>query len=313
MQKLLRNLIGMLIALTVLWVVSWFAAAHVSENALADLATAEAQRGHAVRYELDEKSGFPWRVTLRLKNLAWQSADGIDLQAASLDVSTSPLNWWRFEITSTLPLALELPLFANAVVLKTQMDTLQATVDLSGPGDGEIAFAHGDGLGLAIKAGNLSFPGQNLPLAGKIQNLELGLRISDKLPLPTAPALRQWRDAGGTLEVDYLQLDWGALQLIANGTIALDKNLQPEGALTSQITGFQEAIDAMLAAQTIQPTIGSIMKGALLLFSKPNEKTGRQEVKAPITLQNGQLFVGPAAVMALPHYQWPETMPEQVH
>src|ERR1700746_2921081 len=40
-------------------------------------------------------------------------------------------------------------------------------------------------------------------------------------PLPQAAA--RWRDAGGTIEVENLHVDWSGLGISANGTLALDQ------------------------------------------------------------------------------------------
>ena len=56
----------------------------------------------------------------------------------------------------------------------------------------------------------------------------------------TAETLGRWRDAGGTLELADIIIDWGPLRLAGAGTLALDDALQPVGALTAQIAGLEK-------------------------------------------------------------------------
>ncbi|MBI1273469.1 MAG: DUF2125 domain-containing protein [Alphaproteobacteria bacterium] len=303
-KKFMPFLIKTACAVALAWTCLWFAAAHVSENAVADFALREARAGNTVSYEITGKSGFPWRVTFNLANVTWHNGRGFDLESETLQIGVSPWNWWRFRVTSDKPLTLAAPLLGNAVVIKAHAGSLGFLLDLSDAAAWQPALARGNGLRLELAATALTFPGGGIP-GGAIERLALALHFTGGLPRGAAAELGAWRDNGGTIEIESIALERGALRLLADGTIALDRNLQPEGALGSKITGFQEAVDDLVAGGTMDRTLGGVVKGALLLFSKPDKETGMQTVDAPITVQNRSLYIGPIAVLKLPELQWP--------
>ena len=68
-------------------------------------------------------------------------------------------------------------------------------------------------------------------------------------PLPTGntnAAVQTWRDAGGTVEIHSFHILWGPLGIDSAGTVALDGEMRPIGALTADITGYGDVIDALI-------------------------------------------------------------------
>ena len=61
----------------------------------------------------------------------------------------------------------------------------------------------------------------------------------------TNAAITAWRDAGGTLELTGLRIRWGPLGIETSGTIALDGAMRPIAALTADIIGYGDVIDAL--------------------------------------------------------------------
>ena len=116
-----------------------------------------------------------------------------------------------------------------------------------------------------------------------------------------------WRDSGGTVEIEALELRWGPLKLVAVGTMALDENLQPLAALTATITGFNETIDALTVTGAIPKNEAESAKSLLGLLAKPPRLLGGPpEITVPVTIQNQRLSMGPVALMTLPPIQWPD-------
>ena len=71
------------------------------------------------------------------------------------------------------------------------------------------------------------------------------MRISAR-PCPAYTRLAtSWRDAGGSLELHRLTIDWGLTRVDATATLALDEDLQPMGAGAGKIAGYEAALDAL--------------------------------------------------------------------
>ena len=124
--------------------------------------------------------------------------------------------------------------------------------------------------------------------------------------LPGTPpeALARWRDDGGTVEIQRLALGWGPLSVTADGTLALDDGLQPQAALSAHVTGYGETVDALLRAGMVKPRAAFIAKLALGAMARTPANGGPPEIAVPVTIQDGKLYVGPAALLAMPRIDW---------
>lgn len=138
------------------------------------------------------------------------------------------------------------------------------------------------------------------PLGATIADAVLRAKIMGPLPAsPDAAGLKAWRDKGGTIELDGVSVRWGPLGLAANGTIALDSQMQPEAALTAHLTGYEKAIDALAAASWIKPSAASIAKLALGVAAKPGPD-GQPSVDTPLTIQGRRISAGPIKLGEMP-------------
>ncbi|MGQ9369920.1 DUF2125 domain-containing protein [Azospirillum sp. ST 5-10] len=140
------------------------------------------------------------------------------------------------------------------------------------------------------------------PLGPVIERAQADLRVQGPLPRPEPASLTAWSRAGGTVELDRLALDWGPLKVAANGTLALDRDLQPQAAMTAEVRGAQEVLAA------VRDVIGDsqVRMAQLILgmLSRPAADTGEPVVAAPVTIQDRALFVGPLKVASLPAIRW---------
>ena len=124
-------------------------------------------------------------------------------------------------------------------------------------------------------------------------------------PLPAAPldrALTSWRDGGGTLDIDEARLAWGGSIITLTGTLALDGAMQPEGALTATLDGGDKIVDQLVAAGALKERFAGFAKSVMRAISTPGDDGGK--VHLPVTVQDQRIYVGPAAVAALPHVTW---------
>ena len=112
-----------------------------------------------------------------------------------------------------------------------------------------------------------------------------------------------WRDAGGTIELDNLRLKWGALGATATGTMALDPELQLIGAFSGAIQGYDTILTALVESGRMRATDAGLARIALSLLARPGPD-GKPEIKTAFTIQNGQMFLGPAKLGKAPHLTW---------
>lgn len=119
-----------------------------------------------------------------------------------------------------------------------------------------------------------------------------------KPQLPFPKTLAEWRDGGGVLEVRLLKMDWPPILAEAEGTLTLDEEMYPLGSFSSRISGYREALNDMVELGWIKKKRATVALFMLDLFSSSDEK-GEKQLKAPITLQNKKLSVGPAPLLKL--------------
>lgn len=130
------------------------------------------------------------------------------------------------------------------------------------------------------------------PLGAKIDQAALHVQLLGKPPAAWDEAgIKAWREAGGTVNLNTLSLQWGQLSLSADGTLALDKEMQPEGAFTTHMTGYEQAIDSLAAAGWLKLGSASIAKLALGIASHPGPD-GKPSVNTPLTIQNRRISAG---------------------
>ena len=118
-------------------------------------------------------------------------------------------------------------------------------------------------------------------------------------------AMARWRDSGGTLEVKRFTLNHGPLALDGDGTLAIDNRMRPIGAFTLRVKGFEEALDRLAGAGVIKPHPAALAKTVMKALARKQGMPGAEELKVPLSLQDGWLYVGPVALAKLPPIRWP--------
>ncbi len=219
----------------------------------------ETLRGHTSFYD----SAIPVSMDL--------TADTVSTSQPGQDGQTSP------EMT-----------IATVDLLGSRPKTLPAT-------DTEVAYD------LSLKLTDVSAQLlESNPLGATIQQTSLHGQLLGIPPVTWDSAgIKAWRDAGGTLNLPELGLQWGQLSVSGNGTLALDNDMQPEGAFTAHLSGFEQALDSLAAAGWIKMSAASIAKIALGIASHPGTD-GKPTVDTPLTIQNRHISVGPAKLGLIP-------------
>jgi hypothetical protein len=161
------------------------------------------------------------------------------------------------------------------------------------PGD-HLARAADLGFGVNDLVSELLGQAGRAPVSA---NLELEL-MGAIPPGPPDQAAATWRDDGGTVELRQLSLRSAGIRVQANGTLALDNQLRPMGAATAAIRGFDDAIDRLTAAGSVNPRDAQLAKILLSAIATPGAE-GERVLNVPITGQDGWLYVGPMRLTRL--------------
>ena len=154
---------------------------------------------------------------------------------------------------------------------------------------------------MSISADAVDIPALDVqPLGSRIKKVRAGFKLLGEISKYDKVAVDAWRQAGGTVEVQWLQAVWGALDLRTVGTAALDDELRPLAAMTADIRGFAEALQALAAAGVISTTVARTGSMALGLIATPSSDGSPSVLTVPLTAQDGGLYLGPVRLARLP-------------
>ncbi|KPF80987.1 hypothetical protein IP70_24830 [alpha proteobacterium AAP38] len=327
----------LLLAYTAWWsTLAWRVRAALAE------APAKAMAEKGVQLDLRDAvvGGFPLTVSVELSGARAQWPSGTVLETGA--VTASAFAWAPTDIilSSTAPVRLDLAGSARHEPVVGGAGAVRVEASLGLNGKPKLVTARLSGVEAAMKAGNgrlkaadailtWTAPAQppvgptdsqgqtsllisNLDLPGAVpaplqQRIEqVALSYEPRGPLPPKPSVEgmtAWRDGGGTLEIRSFRVLWSGMDLRANATLALDRDMQPEGAGTAELSGADALIDVMGTRGNIPADRVAVMKQGLKGLTRRSDD-GRDVLSVPITLQNRQLSVGPIVVGVLPVVPW---------
>lgn len=181
--------------------------------------------------------------------------------------------------------------------------TRQLTVALS-PHRPQAPTHASDMLDFSVRVEALRLPAPVDMLAALGRDIKLG-EIAGRLAGPVrgatlAQALAVWRDAGGAVEISSARLEWGALRLTGDATLALDTLNRPLGAGVARIAGAGETLDALAQSGAIDARNAAMLKIALTFLARNDPANGgTSSVQIPIAAQDGVLSVHRFALLRL--------------
>lgn len=333
--------LSVFILLLLAYTAFWATAAARMRTLLAD-APGRAMMAKGITLDLKDAvvEGFPLRLTARLPGVRAQWPSGTVLTTGPVELTAWAWSPLEIELASEGPLRLDLagsarhaPISGTAaglgatLTLGTDGKPKEAAVTLDRPQTGAteslgplvareltlswlappkppVGPTDGQGM-ISLLFSDIDLPGAVLPpLKPRIEQLTLSLEPRGPMPAkPSVETMTAWRDGGGTLELLAFHLMWSGLDLRANATLALDSQMQPEGAGTAQLSGGEVLIDMLAQAGAMKPDQATGVKAALGLLSKTGDD-GRRNVSVPVTLQNRELSIGPMKVAVLPVIPW---------
>lgn len=320
--RLLAAILAVLAVLAGAYAIAWFALAERVESEIAAWAEAKRAQGWEVRYEVGT-SGFPGPLQVRLlyprlDNRAWRwtgpdevtgrialwAPDQVRFEASGRHtlaaIGLRPQNIMADRLSGMAqfgPNGLHtLTLDGEAIAIDERLHLRHLT--LSAKRQGETK------LHLEAALTGLELPPDEAPILGRrIEAIALQARLDGPLPASPSPEdWAAWRDAGGLIEVEKLDAQWGDLGLALGGTAALDQALQPVAAFSGDIQGWRETLDAMMRARLVPAPEANIAK--LVLGALSQNKNGRATITIPLTVQDGAFYVGPVKLARVPPIDW---------
>ena len=311
----------------------WFETARKIEAGMPAWAAAQRAEGYALEWQTLQVGGFPFAFGLRLGGAVLHATRPFSYEAHSDTVTATAtpfdLRTWRIAAPEGASLAAPTALAAidaaaldgsvalggdaTSITLAAHQvsghggardfsaDVLETDITLPAHG----AASHRDtALSLAVRLRQAMLPAIPAPLSPRIDTLALTATMKGPwLAGGFQRALVAWRDGGGTIEIESAHVEWGGTTVDVTGTLALDAAMQPEGAMTASVTGADKAVDAAVAAGALEPRYAGVAKSVLRAISAKDEN-GAEALHVPLTIQDQRLYIGPAAVAALPHIEW---------
>ncbi|OYQ35363.1 hypothetical protein CHU95_09150 [Niveispirillum lacus] len=282
-------------------------------------------------------AGFPLSLTVDLSGLRAQWPSGTILELGPLAAHAFAWNPSEIHVTAAAPLRLDLAGSARHATISGTASGLTGTVNLGLDGQPLLVTASLSALGalanarweaamatitwtapaqppggptdpqgqVSLLVRDLDLPGRvPAPLSRRIEQVSLSYEPRGPLPAkPSVEGMTAWRDGGGTVEILGARVLWSGMDLRAKATLALDRQMQPEGAGAAELSGGQTLIDMLAQNGGMQTEQAAAMKAALSTLSKRTDD-GRDVLQVPVTLQNSRLFVGPLQVATLPPIPW---------
>jgi hypothetical protein len=323
----------------------WFYTAGLLRTEIEVWIADQRTKGAEIGYRALDIGGFPFWTTVTVRDGTAAFPNGIGWRGPELEARTRPWNWTAilFEVRGlhrmTVPAAegspplsmsalagsgeLSLtyggqPTGARGALHQLSVGTGPDVTPASGLTVGVVEFAatrpiapprdyREPGLTVSGSAQQIRLPEEvKAPLGKVLERLSVAGSVMGQLPVPVGrESLAAWRDAGGIVELRNLGLAWGAVAAEAGGTLALDRQLQPQGALTGKIVGFVQAIDAMVATGQLRPNAANLAKAAMGLLARKETPDGPPVLTTPITIQDRTLFLGPVKLVQMPMIDWP--------
>lgn len=113
-------------------------------------------------------------------------------------------------------------------------------------------------------------------------------------PRLTAYSLAAWRDAGSTMDIGKIAARWGKVRIDGDGSLTLDGDLQPLGAISLRTSNPDGLLENMAGAGWISASDRQDASGAIELFR--SLAAPGSPVALSISLQGGAITMGPVVL-----------------
>ena len=310
-------------ALFIIDTVTWWLVTSRMQSEAQAWQQARIAAGYEVTAGTPARAGWPLRAELTLPSIGVAtgtpgSLDRVAWQAGEVWLIYAP--WHPTQVTIVLNGTQTLQ-FGTAPAIAVGVQTLDIVAPLNGAGeaDGVVVVARQlqcplptgtagiDSLWVKLSAADvhlslsaITLPGKALPFGLTIGSIDLHARST--IPLPAlrdpAAAAAAWRDGGGQLVISEIALGWGPLDVHGTAMLGLDRTLQPVGNGTIRVTGFAQAVEALVRAGMITRNDARVAGTLLGLLSHTGED-GVAQADLPFSLRDGLLSTGAIPLMKL--------------
>jgi len=123
------------------------------------------------------------------------------------------------------------------------------------------------------------------------QMIRLDAELSQFSALAQAGDPRAWTRAGGQIQINGAQLEWGPATLTGQGHITLDELSRPAGRLSVVVSDPESLVSALEASGIVHEDQGAALRLAAMMAPRRD-----QGIALPFRLQDGGLFLGPARI-----------------
>lgn len=311
----------------------WHWSAARLEQRIAAWAGEQRARGYEVAYQGPEIGGFPFRLTTRFTQPRVASPRG--WRWAGPELRGHADLWAPFTVHADFSGLHRIERLRKGKTVESEVEAERAAAVLHLQTDGQIdrGTLAADGVALRRDDGTVSIERLNgslgplVPAAGdRPQELAFagqasGVVLPEELAGPLGPRLQHlafeatlvgdippgnrredlehWRDTGGVLKLGRLELIWDSLAMEGDGAMGLDAELRPEGAVTARMRGLIETIDKFIAAGVLEMGMAVPAKMGLIALGGTRDENGKRVIVLPVTLREGQLFLGPAPLIRI--------------
>lgn len=333
-RRIVLSLTGIVLVALIAYAAYWHYVAATLRGQLLPWAQARASEGYVVHWDDAEIGGFPGSFRFDFTNLSFGTLRPVPvtMNAGSASAWAMPWNLKHWEFTAPGGARVVEPTGSTGFDMRRVDGAVDvegrvvAAIDITAVGLTGIGVAEGakigdaeahielpatppqshtdTALGLSLDLNEATLPVGVPGFGNTLSGFSFAAQLKGALPPgQLVPALASWRNDGGTIEVQSLRLRWGSLLVDASGTLALDSELQPEGAFSAVITGQDAAVDVAVKTGALKPSDAGAAKAVLGLLARPNEN-GDKALTLPMTIQNEQLYLGPAKLANLPQIPW---------
>ncbi|AIL13319.1 hypothetical protein IM40_07145 [Candidatus Paracaedimonas acanthamoebae] len=143
-------------------------------------------------------------------------------------------------------------------------------------------------------------------LPSLLESVEATIHLEEAFNPFAVNPFKEWTAKGGFLEIEKLSFEWGSLKGEGDGTFAFDHKSQPLAAFSTKISGLETFLDHLAQEKIIRKNIASMAKLSLGLLQDKSTSYGESPRHTiALSLQKGDLSIGPLTIAKLPKIEWP--------
>src|SRR5690348_15582699 len=334
MRRIAWSVGGLAVILATAYTGYWYYLVGTIQKEMGPWVEARRAEGLDIKWNAVKIGGYPFAVHLRFDGFDVAAVKPIPYQMHAADIAFSSAPWdlrqWHFSAHDGA--RVELLLQSAGFDAKTLDGTVSAPIQPGGTADFAATGLAGRGAaqGIGIDSAHIALKqpdsppktdhdpallvsfdiqGAHLraapaPFGTTIQDISATATIDGTVaPAPLPQMLDAWRRKGGAVQIESAHLAWNQLDIAAQGTLALDDDLQPLAALTATVRGQNEMIDAAVSAGALPENDAGMARIVLNMIAQQGND-GRKQIQLPISAQNRRLYLGPAAIAKIPAIDW---------